>query len=269
MRGHGDRVAAFTLIELLVVVSIVALLLAVLLPSLRQAREQAKLAACASALRQVGTAIHAYASDNGGYIPRGPDPAHPFDFASNILASNQLWIGDGAAGPPPTHPRQYNGLGPLLSAAARDARVYFCPADDNFNLQEELPKIGTEADAYGSYFYRQLDHLPANAATGHLDRLGFNTIASRRVPVEALALDTNSRGPGDLGHTNHRGRRVNILFRDGSVSGSNNRDDLFAIPASAFVDFSTLPTSIDQILTNADYAYRGPPSDAPRVASGH
>ncbi len=53
----------FTLIELLVVVSIVALLVAVLLPALGQARKVAVTTQCASQLRQQGIAQHMYAND--------------------------------------------------------------------------------------------------------------------------------------------------------------------------------------------------------------
>lgn len=264
--SRHQAATGFTLIELLVVVSIVGLLVAILLPSLRRARDQGKVAACAANLRQIGTAIHAYASEYDGYIPRGPEPAHPFDFASNILATNQLWIGTGAGGPPPTHPMEYNGLGQLLRSTITDARVLFCPADDNFNLQEELPKIGTETDAYGSYLYRQLDHLPDDAAAGQLDRMGANVIAGRAVPVQALALDANSLGEGLFHHTNHLGRAANILFRDSSVRAFDNRKGSFAIPADAFNNLASLPTAIDQVLTNADYAYRGPPGNAPTIA---
>ncbi len=60
---------AFTLIELLVVVSIIALLMALLLPALKQARATAWSAACLSNLRQMGIAIQSYAMDNNGYMP--------------------------------------------------------------------------------------------------------------------------------------------------------------------------------------------------------
>jgi len=64
MRRH-----AFTLIELLVVVSIIALLIAILLPALSQAKRMALKVACGSDLRQVGIALTAYATDHRGYYP--------------------------------------------------------------------------------------------------------------------------------------------------------------------------------------------------------
>ncbi len=62
----------FTLIELLVVISIIALLVAVLLPALGQARETASRTKCASNLRQLFIAAEFYAKDNEGvYMTSG------------------------------------------------------------------------------------------------------------------------------------------------------------------------------------------------------
>ncbi len=55
---------AFTLIELLVVIAIIALLMAILLPSLRRAKDQAKGVVCNSNLSQWGKIFYLYAYDN-------------------------------------------------------------------------------------------------------------------------------------------------------------------------------------------------------------
>jgi prepilin-type processing-associated H-X9-DG protein/prepilin-type N-terminal cleavage/methylation domain-containing protein len=60
---------AFTLIELLVVISIIALLVAMLLPALSQSRENARSVLCLSNLRQLAMAAHQYADSHRGRFP--------------------------------------------------------------------------------------------------------------------------------------------------------------------------------------------------------
>ncbi len=258
--------SAFTLIELLVVISIIGLLVSILIPALHNARAQAKLTTCKSNMRQLGLAIAVYADQHREFLPRGPKCDGMFDFACEDYATNQIWIGAGLPpGPPSPHPHRYLGLGMLLEEYANQPSVYYCPADDTENLQEELPNIKTDFDAYGSYTYRQLDVLPDYAKLGRISKLGKNVVQGVSVPVEALIMDTSSLGPGDYHHTNHQAKKTNILFKDQSVQTFSNEDEHFSITAETFQNPALIFFRLDQVFLNADFAAGGgDPAEAPQ-----
>jgi prepilin-type N-terminal cleavage/methylation domain-containing protein/prepilin-type processing-associated H-X9-DG protein len=76
------RKKAFTLIELLVVISIIAVLMAILMPALRKAREQASKIVCANHLKTIGLGDQMYANDSDDWhVP-----------AMNGLSHDELWF---------------------------------------------------------------------------------------------------------------------------------------------------------------------------------
>jgi len=107
----------FTLVELLVVVAIIALLIAILLPGLKKAREAATGAVCMSNMHQVGSAMYMYAGDYNGYA-LSPEP----------------WFGDGSVNYPKVYARWERNwpdtlmVGKYLADVRVDTNTYNNPA---------------------------------------------------------------------------------------------------------------------------------------------
>jgi len=243
---------AFTLIELLVVVGVIGVIISILLPSLAKARTQSKLTVCGSNLRQIATTIHAYAMDQRGHIPVGPNSdMFPFPGAPiwNRWASNQVWIGSLKTG---------NALGVMTPKPLPTTNLLFCPDDNSDDIPKEMGNTAfkMDADAYCSYLYRQFDET----TSGRLDNLGRNSLG---LPANALALDVNSLG-GIKIRVNHRAAWVNIVYRDGHAARFAHRKDALALRAQ---DYASFPVSIarrlDEILCVADYSLRGLPENTP------
>ena len=226
--SSSGRRAAFTLVELLVVVGIIALLLAIIMPSLSQAKNLAKQVTCLTNVKAQITAIHLYAAENDGAIPIGPsiplfgDQGPP----TNTVATNNIWIGPALA---------YNAHGAVLEKHLRNEKAMYCPDDDTSDPVEELAKIRRRAPeyaVYASYFYRQLDaRAPGSPAGARLDDLGTNGAGGR---VTALVMDANSLLviPGVPTRTNHRAETVSVGFARGSAETFKNPDGKLTLTGS-------------------------------------
>jgi prepilin-type N-terminal cleavage/methylation domain-containing protein/prepilin-type processing-associated H-X9-DG protein len=86
-----SRKRGFTLIELLVVIAIIALLIGIMLPSLRGARENARRAKCLSNQRQIGMALMMYADAFKEYIPRESGRSQPTQYNGTPTMFDPPW----------------------------------------------------------------------------------------------------------------------------------------------------------------------------------
>ncbi len=249
--------SGFTLIELLVVIAIIAVLAALLLPTLAAAQARARRTACLSNLRQVGIAIHNYASDGDGKIPYGPT-APPFSNPSDFYpgtgdVTSLIGLQDGSP----------VGLGLMLAGSlAAQPKVLFCPAADQVvDTDAELAKVGVTQAQSGYYYrhagYTNLHDLPGALPPANLslDHLGLNTHGQ---PIRALALDTEYLAPAALAvygvktATHHQQKSVNILFADGHTVNRPNGDGRFTVNVLANGSILNSFSLILQALETAD-----------------
>ena len=134
----------FTLIELLVVIAIIALLLAILMPSLRKAKQIAQSVVCASNTRQLTLAWRVYAEDNSDKI-----------CYSNVLLNGtypEQWVQRIAQSGDPGY---VSGLEALEREAigirngslfpyTKNIKVYHCPADPTYKKFRGLMTLPSE-----------------------------------------------------------------------------------------------------------------------------
>ena len=120
MRDNKIRFpTGFTLIELLVVIFVIAVLLALLVPSLRMAREATRRTVCQSNLRQIAVAWNAYLDDNEGAFYQG----------RNANLDYGGWKGDVGLMREPDRPLNSYFKLPAFEENENDAKIFCCPAD--------------------------------------------------------------------------------------------------------------------------------------------
>jgi prepilin-type N-terminal cleavage/methylation domain-containing protein len=125
-RNTAKARRGFTLIELLVVIAILSLLVSILLPALKGARDQARTAMCMTNVKGMGMALHLYAQDN----------------------NDSLIIGAYPGGPPITvYLYWYQGLGPYLN----DPWAVFASKEATPHLQCAAVEVSFEGTTQARY----------------------------------------------------------------------------------------------------------------------
>ncbi len=199
----------FTLIELLVVVAIISLLMSILLPSLSKAREQSKLVACASNLRQLSMAMEIYADSNSGYY---------------------LAVVDSATSAP-----LINSPAEVLSeymSGDYTSRVWRCPADDGNGVWSKTlygDPVNIRSYAANGYVIGMSDmckrtrvHHPSTTLSFNESWVGFSATRREGFLIDSI-WDQLSRG-GDNAMLHMGSNLSNYSFCDGHVERLKWRD---------------------------------------------
>ena len=282
-RSH--RQTGFTLVELLVVIGIIALLIAMLLPALTRARDQANTVYCASQMRQVYTAMEQYTASERNYVM-------PASAGTGSAVSYNWWgidvLGKGYG---VKRLRTNNGTQQNL-AVQRIMKLLNCPSVN----RPDPEGTGSSGDYYGDYTYngnlgdfRYYVNGSAGANNGEPDATNVWTFAQfkkrNQVPANVLVLVDlpDIRHPNDdrfgtlenlvtasgtsrplplAGRPHQNKKKANCLFMDGSVRLVKAFDPGSGSPAPAAVIPGS--TQLENWMIKSSFYLKGPANQVNR-----
>lgn len=235
----------FTLIELLVVITIIALLVAILLPSLARVQALAKRMTCGTNLTAIGKAIATYASDQSGSWPMIPNmgavtQALPLEAADYATGTGAKWGGDdiiwnlgllqtpavAASGATPqtaaagwTKLNMIENLNLLIPNGYIQYRTFICPASGNSEMVRTpgVAPTGSTGRTYGFYDASGAPHIDYAYQVGY-------TFATIRGGTAAACSTDMSREP-DSGL---------VILADAPPSICASKNDLCGMAATTF-----------------------------------
>lgn len=280
-----DRVwntGGFTLIELLTVIGIISLLIAILLPALHRAREQARRTKCAANLHNLGMACHAFADEHKGYFPmcyNMPDTAFPYRFPIVVSQDQDLdqqfnmW-------------QAYGTSFPCFTTYGMQNESWHCPSANPIRFLD--PANGCPPEwgvcVWTDYMYvGGLTTSNVGKSTAHWTTAGTATPAVRNnennLVQKILAADIvfYTGGPGNKWDTvqlryiiNHSQRTEvyrpdfqNILYGDGHVDALTASDYQWPLNTSTNYSFRHANNGVGGYLYWGEQPPAPPPPPAP------
>jgi len=182
----GFPLHGFTLIELLVVISIIAVLMAILMPALGKVKEQARAVVCKARLRDIGSTFRLYMQDNNGCLP--PSWAFQSELNSGKTDGDMTWF---------LRVKDYYDLKRSATGSVH-YNLFKCPIMEDWSR-----KNAGDTSAAGIYgyniFFIETGQDARNSSTDR-KRMWWKNPAGIKIPSELpLIADLDTRDPLNAG----------------------------------------------------------------------